>query len=184
MTPVALFLFLAAVFAGLVALQTVTRIRGARLTVSTTAIFCLTVIAGFFAWRSHRAIRQLQSLIDVPPYDQTIYVPNQQEVHSIAAVLGAVPVMSYPFSREQAQQIKRDLLSQHASADYWILKTAAKPAAIRDFYKMTSHRRDWEIVEESNTHFALRRNQSRLMIFFLDDFPRPQTSIVYVLSPT
>jgi len=175
MTPVALFLFLAAVFAGLVALQTVTRIRGARLTVSTTAIFCLTVIAGFFAWRS---------LIDVPPYDQTIYVPNQQEVHSIAAVLGAVPVMSYPFSREQAQQIKRDLLSQHASADYWILETSAKPAAIRDFYKMTSHRRDWEIVEESNTHFALRRNQSRLMIFFLDDFPRPQTSIVYVLSPT
>jgi len=141
----------------------------------------LASITGYFAWRDQASIRELKTLVDLPAYERTIYVPDNTEIRTIARLLpGNVP-RNYPLTRQESEAIRKNLMSSRDSGRLWILVTSSAPSAIRDFYQIENHRLGWEISEQSQVHIVLKRGDSTLTIFFLDNFPRPQTAVVYLL---
>jgi hypothetical protein len=142
----------------------------------------LTLIAAYFAWRDHNSVQQLKALIDVPPYDRSVYVPRAAEIRTIARSLPANVPPDFPLTRQEAEQARNELISAKDSGTFWILETSSRPPSVLNFYKDADHRRGWEIAEQSSIHLVLRHQNTTLTIFFLDDFPRPDTAIVYDLN--
>jgi hypothetical protein len=149
------------------------------------AVFAvLAVFTGYFAWRDHDSVRQLKALVDLPPYDRSVYVPRAAEIRTIARSLPANVPPNFPVTRQQNEQVRNELMSAKDLGTFWILETSSSPDSILYFYKNENHRKGWEITEQSRIHFVFRRQSSTLAIFFLDDFPRPGTTIVYILHET
>jgi hypothetical protein len=144
---------------------------------ATLTVFAfLTVFAGYFAWRDHESVGQLKALVDLPPYNKTIYVPKGEEMRTIARILPSNVPPNLPLTRQELEQVKNQIMSTKDSETFWIIETSGSP----DFYESEDHRRGWEIAEQSRVHFVLRRQSSTLTIFFLDDSPKPDTAILYV----
>jgi hypothetical protein len=141
----------------------------------------LALCAGYFAWRDYDSVRQLKVLVDLPPYNKSIYVPRAAEVRTTARLLPPNLPPNFPLSRQESEQVRNELMSTKDSGTYWILETSRSPDSIHDFYEKPIHRQGWEIIEQSRIHFVFRRQNSTLTIFFVDDFPRPNTGIVYIL---
>jgi hypothetical protein len=144
----------------------------------------LALCSGYFAWRDHASIQELKTLVDLPPYDKSVYVPHGTEIQTIARLLPANVPPNFPLTRQQTEQIRKDLMLPKGLEKFWILETPSSPDSVHDFYQGGNHRQGWEISEQSRIHFVLRRNGSTLTIFFLDDFPRPDTAIVYLFRET
>jgi len=142
----------------------------------------LTVLTGYFAWRNHESIRQLKVLIELPPFDKSVYVPRRAEIRTIARLIPANVPPNFPMSRQEMEQVKKEVASAEDLGTFWILESKISLDAIRDFYEKENHRRGWEITEQSRIHFLLKRENSTLEIFFIDDFPRPNTAIVYIFD--
>lgn len=142
----------------------------------------LTACTGYFAWRDYASIRELKHLIDLPPYDSTIYVPRTSEVRTIARLLPSRLPPNYPLSAGESTALKNDLAKAKDYDPTWILKTSHTPAFVRDFYQDEKRRKGWTITVDTPVGLILKNQKSVLTIFFTEDFPRPGTSIVYVLS--
>jgi hypothetical protein len=150
----------------------------------TVAFFVLlTVFTGYFAWRDHEAVGQLKALVDLPPYNNSIYVPRGEEMRAIARLLPAAVPSNFPLTRQETEQVKTEIMSSKDLATFWIIETSSSPDSVHDFYESEHHRKGWEIAEQSRIHLVLGRQGSSLAIFFLDDFPRPDAAIVYVFRP-
>jgi hypothetical protein len=148
------------------------------------SLVLLTGFVGHFAWRNHESIRQLKALVDLPPYDKSVYVPRGSEIRTIARLLPANVPPNFPLTRQENERTKNEMESAKDLGTFWLLETSSRPDSVRDFYEEEQHRQGWEIAEQSPIDVVLKRQNSTLEIFFLDDFPRPGTGIVYIFRET
>jgi hypothetical protein len=182
MTSTALFVLFLAVTALLLAVRGVLRRAWFYDWPLISVLGLLTVLAGYFAWRDHDSILRLQALVDLPPYSKSIYVPRGAEMRTMARLIPANVPPNFPLTGQESEQVKSEIVSAKDLGTFWILETSSRPESIHDFYKNESHRKGWEVAEQSRIDLVLKRQGSTLTIFFMDDFPRPDTAVVYILQ--
>jgi len=142
----------------------------------------LTGFAAYFAWRETRTIGELAELIDpVPSITDVTYVPTSAEVETIAQFLAGVPGRG---TLGTTQEERRDLAERVSErrTEYWIIKTGLGSDSVFEFYRDAAPRRGWTIETDKPPWLLLARGSETLVLFVTDDFPRPETKILYGFS--
>jgi hypothetical protein len=152
------------------------------------AMLVLAGFTGYFAWREARTIRALAQLIDpVPEITDVTYVPTAAEVAGISQFLATVPGGRFRTTQEERRDFAEraretaEQAEQHRS-DYWLMKTALSPDSVFAFYREAAPRRGWTVETDDAPWLFLSRGAERFVLFVTDDFPRPETKILYALS--
>lgn len=145
----------------------------------------LAVFTGYFAWREHRALRELSLVIDpVPEITDVMYVPTSAEIQAIARGVAAVPGEGHGGLGSTPDQ-RRAFAESVDGLDgrYWKLETKLSPDRVAEFYRDASHRNGWDLTIDELPWLGLVRGNEALTIFVQDDWKSPHTTIWYIYDP-
>lgn len=151
----------------------------------------LVLLTGYF-WATGRkksVLSEISSIIEpVPGVEEVVNIPNPREMSAITKSLEVLsrplppdPVFFDKLDKERLKDLSKEFERQ--SEIYWMVITRMRPEFVRKFYLDENHRKGWEITEEGSVSLSLKKGNSHLIIFFLEDYlDKNRTRVTYVFE--